>query len=258
MVSDTSMYDYPAQIKSPHQVGIKDRGSWGQVGKNIQGMEQYFKVLGGGDGSASKHVKTNKAGGMGNRYFVEATGKCKNTEEQRYIYMDHIPTSTTSQRSIFGEDVGLIPGLTNNVISSIDPTSIINAVSDTNSDCVKVRVTEVNSAGVQSGGDEDKWVSITEANNIDPCWYKDGVRKYTDPAGNVTTGASCERDGFANIQDNHTIAGNAMAISEPPPTTTHTYAGVDDPPLDSAETIYIALLSGVGLYAAYRLAAVLK
>lgn len=261
MASDTAMYNYPAQIKSPHQVGIKDKGTWGQVGKNIQGIEQYFKILGEGGGSASKHTKTDRSGGMGNRYFVEATGKCRNVEnKQRYIYMDHIPTSDTSQRLIFGNDSGLIPGLTNNVISSIDPTSIINAVSDSNPDCVKVRVTEVNSAGVQHGGNEDKWVSVNEANNIDPCWYKDGVRKYTDENDVETVGATCNRDGFANIRDNRTIADNAFVVSEPSSVNTdHAYAGTEiEAPLDSVETLYITLLSGVGLYAVYRLASVLK
>ena len=260
------MYNYPDQIKSASKAGIKDRGTWSQVGKNIKGMESYFKILGEGGGKASKHKKTNEMGGMGNRYFVKANGKCS-TGETRHIYMDHIPTSDTSQSVIFDKQVGLIPGLTNNVLSSIDPTAIMNAVSQGSSpECVKVRLTEVNSAGklVKPGDDDYKWMSVSEANNIDPCWYDEKKRIYKDrDEVDGGDGKTCgRRDGFANIKDNHTMAEHAMDVSQENtiplfPTDTPSTA-VPSPPLDSAETLYVALLSGVGLYAAYRLAIVLK
>lgn len=268
--SDTEMYDYPAQIKYAHELGINDRGTWSQVGRNIRGMENYFKILESGGGSASKHKKTDLGGGMGNRYFVRAKGECKNKED-RHMYMDHIPTHDTSQSAIFDKDVGLIPGLTNNVMKSLDPTNIINALSNSGPDteCVRVRLTEVNSKGevITPGDDDFKWIAESEANEIDPCWYVGGKRTYIKADDSVFTDENdkCARkDGFANIKDNHTIAKYATDISDgnnmsfPENVRSTEYASVDNSQLDSIETTYIALLSGIGLYAAFRLSTVLN
>lgn len=246
MSADTDMYNYAQQINPPHKVGIKDRGTWGQVGKNIKGLESYFQVLSKGGGPASKKSVSGISGGMGNRYFVKAVGKCKGGED-RHIYMDHIPTNRSAQSVIFDKEVGFVPGLTNNVMQALDPNNIINAVTNTSKvECANVSLTQVNSLG-QNVPAESKWVSKFDAKGIDPCWFSDKK--------NTVTGEVCKPDGFANISDGHNMSQYASPV--PPlsyPTDDAQMYAQMETPLDTMETIYIAMLSGVGLYTMYRLA----
>jgi hypothetical protein len=243
------MYDYTEKIHPPtgSVMGIKEKGTWPQVGKNINGLESYFQILSKGGGKASK-----VNGGMGNRYFVKAVGKCKGKGKQagpqRYIYMDHIPTERSAQQAIFGEEVGIVPGLTNNVAQAMDPDNIINAVSGGVPECVKVSLSQVNSKGKYIGH-TSKWVSKSDAGDIDACWFNE---KHNPHAAKEKR--QCI-DSFANISDSHNIAHNAAEVPSdlggmfdiPNPSVQH----MDS--LDTLETIYIAMLSGVGLYALHML-----
>lgn len=249
--ADTSMYNYATQINPPHKVGINDRGTWGQVGKNIKGLESYFQVLSKGGGPASKRSASAKNGGMGNRYFVEAVGKCSNGKP-RNIYMDHIPTKRSAQNVVFAGDVGFVPGLTNNVLQSMDPDNIVNALSGEAPECVEVELTQVNSKG-ENVPATTKLVSKSDAKDIDPCWFSDGYNP------DAADGRQKCTDSFANISDSYTMAHHAAAV----PTD---HGGMDggmdqpignEPPLDTLETLYIVMLSGVGLYALHRLSVTL-
>ena len=242
--ADANMYKYTDQIHPPtgSVMRIKEKGNWGQVGKNIKGMESYFEILSKGGGKASK-----VGGGMGNRYFVPAVGKCSN-DEQRHIYMDHIPTERSAQQAIFGEEVGIVPGLTNNVAQAMDPDNIINAVSGGVPECVEVNLTQVNSKGDHISA-SSKWVSKSDAGDIDACWFKDKNNPHA-----AKDKREC-KDSFANISDSHNIAYNAAEVPSDlgemvdiPNLSTQ-----PEHPLDTLETIYIAMLSGVGLYALHML-----
>lgn len=246
------MYDYTKKIIPPYEMGIRDRGTWSQVGKNISGLESYFQVLSKGGGAASR-----VNGGMGNRYFVKAVGKCKGEGDvdgpQRYIYMDHIPTKRSAQSAIFGEEVGIVPGLVNNVAQAMDPDNLINAVSGGVPECVEVDLSQVNSMG-ESIGHTPKYVSRSDAKDIDACWFRD--RKNIHANSEKQT---C-RDSFANISDNHTVVRNAAEVPSDlgnmlVPTLSHQPENTQDTQdtLDTLETLYIAMLSGVGLYALHKL-----
>lgn len=250
--ADTKMYEYAKQINPPDTVGINDRGTWKQVGKNINGLESYFQVLSKGGGKASKQSVSAKSGGMGNRYFVPAVGKCGNGEN-RNIYMDHIPTKRSAQRSIFKNEVGFVPGLTNNVLQAMDPDNIVNALSGSAPDCVEVNLTQVNSKG-ENVPATSKWVSKSDAADIDACWFSKGNNPHAASEEQKCT------DGFANISDSYNMARHAAPVvptddsmvgditgSEP------AYPIGDELPLDTLETLYVAMLSGVGLYALHRL-----
>jgi hypothetical protein len=248
--ADTYMYDYAKQIRPPHDVGITDKGTWDQVGKNIQGLESYFQVLSKGGGKASKVAASARNGGMGNRYFVPAMGNCSN-EKPRYIYMDHVPTKRSAQSFIFSEEVGFIPGLTNNVLQAMDPDNIVNAVSGEAPECVEVELTQVNSIG-QPIGAEKRWVSESDARDIDACWFSSGTNKYADDKHKTC------KDSFANISDTRNMALTAAEVPEPSiadsvPSTVDTVSIS----MDTLEILYVMMLSGVGLYALHRMSSII-
>jgi len=247
-------YEYANQIKSPDLMKMSDYGSWNQIKKNVNGLESYFTVLLEGGGNASKVKSSALNGGLGNRYFLKTGQKCSNKKD-RYIYIDHVPTKRTSQASVgFGNNVGLIPGITNNAISAIDPIGMASAFMDTSptKECIEVDLSTVDQHG--TSGSSKQWISKDDVTDIDACWFakKNNVRT------NPETKKRC-RDGFSNISDTQftgelsgselsgsELSGSELSGSELSITRTNVDQSQSSDILESA---YILLIGGVGLYA---------
>jgi hypothetical protein len=249
-------YNYAAQIKTPKEMGMNGKGSWKQIEKNVNGIESYFTVLQKGGGAASKQKPGragNHSGGMGNRYFLSTGQKCAvgsdGTQSDRFLYMDHVPTPRTSQSYIFDGDVGLIPGLTNNFLSSIDPIGLATAFTDTNTtkSCIEVELTTIDKNNV--AGVEKRHMSIADAKEVDPCWYTSESEKPPDLG-------TC-MDGFSNM-DMVPPTGGIVGSEWDDGTGTsrrcdRPFDGPAKRDIDIAETAYIMAIGGVGLYALHRL-----
>ena len=86
-------YQYYKYIKEPSAIGMSDKGSLAQMGKNIDGLIQYVDLLVTGKSRASATGNP-----LGNKFFLKTGGKCMDTttnkdgvEVDRYIYVNNVP-----------------------------------------------------------------------------------------------------------------------------------------------------------------------
>ena len=64
-------YPYYKNIKTPSQIGMSDKGTLKQMGKDIDGLIQYVQLLVSGKSSASA-----SGGPLGNKFFLQTGAKC--------------------------------------------------------------------------------------------------------------------------------------------------------------------------------------
>jgi len=128
-----SDYPYHAQIKSPGELGISDAGNLEALGKDIQGMGAYVNVLVEGTCKKGQPCASKTGGPMGNKYFFKTGGKCKEkgTEklQDRYIYIDNVPSGKIPLINAQTGLKGLIPGMIGNM-AVINPQSLFNAITN--------------------------------------------------------------------------------------------------------------------------------
>ena len=78
-------YPYYKYIKTPSDIGMSNKGSLSQLGKNIDGLIAYVEILVSGKSKASATGKP-----LGNKFFLKTGAKCTDTltkqEVDRYIY----------------------------------------------------------------------------------------------------------------------------------------------------------------------------
>jgi hypothetical protein len=94
-------YDYAKNIRSPSEIGMSDKGTIPQLGRNVNGFMAYQELLVSGKSKASV---TNQP--LGNKFFVNTGAQCnaKDTctkddsgietcsETNRYIYINNVPS----------------------------------------------------------------------------------------------------------------------------------------------------------------------
>ena len=246
-------YKYTDQIKTPYQMGMNSKGTFGQMKKNISSLNGYMQVLNEGGGPASK-----VQGGLGNRYFIDTDSDCvdaNGTEHKRSIYIDNVPTTRGKLKSVFGKRVGLIPGVMNNV-TNISPMKMAKAfIPGKMKRCDPVKLSTIDKWG-NTGGRETRHVTRDDIEDIDECWF---VGKRQNPI----TKRTCGKDGFSTISQSTTHINHSIGLegSEYDSTdSTDSYGTLYDSTestvsLDSIESLYTILLGGVGLYAIHQLIA---
>ena len=101
-------YSYYKFIKEPSAIGMSDKGSLKQMGKNIDGLISYVDLLVTGKSKASTTGQP-----LGNKFFLKTGGKCmdkssvseegaegaegeevvegEGVEVDRYIYVNNVP-----------------------------------------------------------------------------------------------------------------------------------------------------------------------
>jgi hypothetical protein len=227
-------YPYYKNIKTPSQIGMSDKGSIQQMGKNIEGLIEYVNLLVTGDSKASA-----TGGPLGNRFFLKTGAKCaaidscSNTNDisscqkvDRYIYVDNVPSGNIPFISSglgvnFSEFKGLIPGAMSN-LNVLNPFAILKGfLSGSNPPCQSITMTTITADNVRSS--ESHYVTLSDIGNMDPCVFPD--RK------NPVTGQGC-REEFQNIDnyDNYEVV-------------------MPDDPLVQ---LYFASLGVIGLFILYR------
>jgi len=227
-------YPYYKNIKTPTQIGMSDKGTLQQMGKDINGLIQYVEVLVSGNSRASA-----TGGPLGNKFFLKTGAKCaaidkctdKNdasTCEQtdRFIYVDNVPSGNIPFISgglgvNFSEFKGLIPGAMGN-LNVLNPFAIMRAfLSGSTPPCQEITMQTIDINNNKSS--ESHYVTLADVQNMDPCIFSNGK--------NPVTGDKC-RETFKTG-----VATNASPVMS------------DDP----IEQIYFASLAGVGIYILYRI-----
>lgn len=237
-------YKYYDQIRGPSSLGMSGKGTFKALGKNIDGLKDYIKILIEGDGRASKTGSP-----PGNSYFVNTNAKCKdvdnNKEVDRYMYIDNQPSGSSSFVSggmgmNFSSYRGLLPGILDDMIQ-INPERIMDAFMESSiPKCKKVRLKTIGNDGESF---EEHAVPLEELKNISPCMFSN--------RRNPETGKRCE--GFTgNMRDVCSLgSGSIFEIEEEKPILSRE-------PREPRELSKQLLIGGSGLLMLYLLYCMLK
>lgn len=188
-------YPYYKNIKTPAQIGMSDKGTLLQMGKDIDGLIQYVNLLVSGDSKASA-----TGGPLGNKFFLKtgakcaATDKCSNNNDastcektDRYIYIDNVPDGNIPFISSglgvnFSEFKGLIPGSMGN-LNVLNPFAIMRAfLSGSNPPCQEITMQTVDVNNNKSS--ETHYVTLSDIQSMDACMFPNNK--------NPVTGSNCQ------------------------------------------------------------------
>ena len=227
-------YPYYKNIKSPTEIGMSDKGTIEQMGKDIDGLVQYVELLVTGKSKAS-----STGGPLGNKFFLKTGAKCaaidkcsdpneESTCEQtdRYIYIDNVPNGTipfisSGLGTNFSEFKGLIPGSMGN-LNVLNPFAIMRAfLSGSNPPCKEITMQTIDINNNKSS--ETHYVTLNDIQNMSPCIF--------DDKKNPVTGDTC-KEAFQTG-----VSANASPVMSD----------------DIMEQIYFISLSIIGIYILYRI-----
>ena len=174
-------YDYTRRVKSPHQMGMSPRGTWGQLGDNINGLLGYMTLM--VSGSCGGPIDSGECAStigkpLGNKFFVDTPLKCtdKETREKvtRSLYINNVPDGsipfiTEISNIRFSGLEGLIPGIMSN-IAQINPLQILlSFVSGPTSTCQKITMQTIDSE--DRIGVETAYVLNKDIELMNPEWF---------------------------------------------------------------------------------------
>jgi len=158
-------YPYHSQIKSPSELGISDAGNLEALGKDIQGMGAYVNVLIEGTCKKGQPCASKTGGPMGNKYFFKTGGKCKEKGttdklQDRYIYIDNVPSGKIPLINAQSGLKGLIPGMIGNM-AVINPQSLFNAITNSSiPECTAITLETIDNNNKR--GSETHFVAIAD------------------------------------------------------------------------------------------------
>ncbi len=227
-------YPYYKNIKTPTEIGMSDKGTIQQMGKDIDGLIQYVELLVTGDSKAS-----TTGGPLGNKFFLKTGAKCaaidkcsdpnnESTCEQtdRYIYIDNVPSGnipfiSTGLGVNFSEFKGLIPGSMGN-LNVLNPFAIMRAfLSGSTPPCQEITMQTIDINNNKSS--ETHYVTLADIQNMDPCIFSNKK--------NPVSGDKCRETFTTGIADTATPV-------------------MSDDPIDQ---LYFASLAVIGVYILYRM-----
>lgn len=227
-------YPYYKNIKTPAQIGMGDKGTLDQMGKDIDGLIQYVDLLVSGSSKASA-----TGGPLGNKFFLKtgakcaAVDKCSNSNDastcektDRFIYVDNVPDGNIPFISSgigvnFSEFKGLIPGSMGN-LNVLNPFAIMRAfLSGSNPPCQEITMQTIDVNNNKSS--ETHYVTLADIQSMDPCMFPNNK--------NPVTGANC-------IETFETgVAKNVSPVMSD----------------DIIDQLYFASLSIISIYILYRI-----
>ena len=237
MPTDKLIGDYPYQknILAPNDIGMNDNGTMPQLGRNIQGLTEYVKLLVSGDSKASA-----TGGPLGNKYFFNTGAKCQAVdtctkdeagnsvcqETDRYIYINNVPTGNIPLISSgmgvnFNDFRGLIPGSIEK-LNVLNPSAIFSAFTDSATPkCQRITMEIIDNNNNKS--EQSNYVTLGDIKSMDPCLFNTSAYNKKNPV----TNQQC-KEAFHNS----------------------TEVVISDDPIDQ---VYFAGLACIGIYIFYRI-----
>jgi len=219
-------YPYYRNIKTPSEIGMSNKGTIQQMGKNIDGLISYVEVLVSGKSKASR-----TGGPLGNKFFLKTGAKCidkeTNQEVDRHIYVNNVPQGNIPFISSglgvnFSEFKGLIPGSMGN-LNALNPFSIMQSfLSGSKPECQKITLETIDANNRRSS--ESHYVTLVDIQNMDPCSFQNKI--------NPITKAKC-RETFENIGSEYNEEVKM--------------------PDDIYAQLYLASVATLGIYILYRI-----
>ena len=221
-------YPYYKYIKTPSEIGMSGSGSLSQLGKDIDGLQNYVKLLVSGGGKASATGQP-----LGNKFFLKTGGKCTDNitkqDQDRFIYINNVPAGNIPFISSgvgvnFTEFKGLIPGTISN-LNAFNPMEMFQAfLSGSKPDCQELKMETIDIYNNKST--ETHFVTLIDIKNMDPCVFSDKT--------NPITKTKC-RETFTNLNETNNYDN-------------YTFYKI---PSDPVSQIYFASLGFLGIYILY-------
>lgn len=176
-------YPYYKYIKSPSDIGMSDKGTLKQMGKDIDGLIEYVNLLVSGKSKASATGKP-----LGNKFFLKTGGKCMDKsmdpeqEVDRYIYINNVPMGNIPLISSgagvnFSEFKGLIPGTISNLNAFNPMTMLQSFLAGSTPDCQEITMETIDIYNNKST--ESHFVTLVDIKNMDPCSFQDKTNPLT-------------------------------------------------------------------------------
>jgi hypothetical protein len=169
-------YPYASYIKSPSKLGSSPKAN--ALSNNVKALAAYVNVLVSGNSKAQ-----TVSGPLGNRYFMDSGGKCKDSngvEQTRYVYINNVPDGNIPFiSSAMGENMtsfeGLVPGVLGNA-AYINPFKIFKAFSaETPCQKIKMPIRDIsNNVSIDS-----KYVCESDILDYNPCWFSEKINPVT-------------------------------------------------------------------------------
>jgi hypothetical protein len=206
MSNSENDYNYSDNIKTPINLGINEGGSFPQLGRDIDGLREYVKLLINGVSKASV-----TGGPLGNKFFLNTTAKCNAVdtcttdetgkkvcqETDRYIYINnvpsgHIPFISSGAGANFNNFRGIIPGSLEDA-GKINPLKIFAAFKEASvPDCQSITLETIDINNNSSH--QTNYVTLTDIEEMDPCWFNDRT--------NPITNTKCKEEFKNNLAQN--------------------------------------------------------
>lgn len=153
---ENNTYPYTEFILPPALLGSSSAP--GALGSDVRAILSYVQVL------TSGNSRAQTIGPLGNQYFMDTGGKCKDAQGQtqtRYVYINNIPDDS------LGIGKGLIPGILGNM-GNINPGKIFSAF-DKETPCQKVRMPVRDIKNIVSV--DEKFICDSDSKSYNPCWF---------------------------------------------------------------------------------------
>lgn len=193
-------FDYAGQIRTPAEIGMSDRGTLQQLGRNVEGLASYVELLVAGGGKASRSGQP-----LGDRQFLQTGAHCRdeatNSTVDRFIFVDHVPQGhiplVSSAIGVNFKDArGLLPGALESMGQVLDPGQLFRAfTSGSQPPCRALTMQTIGPDGVP--GQQTEFVATQDIADMDACSFPD--------KRNPVTGQRC-RETFVSRE-----AGSAAA-----------------------------------------------
>lgn len=191
-------YKYYSKIKTPSELGMSSRGSFGALSSNISGLINYAEVLVTGNSRASK-----TGGPLGPQFFLKTGQQCKAKDTgkmtTRYIYMDqkpngNIPFISAGLGTNFSEFRGLIPGTFGN-LNALNPMAIFSSFTEgSNPECQQLEMETTPTSINNYQSKQSEYVTINDISNMDACSFTLSGKR------NPVTGNRCN-EAFTNMKE---------------------------------------------------------
>jgi hypothetical protein len=190
-------YPYYKNIKPPGKIGMSDKGTISQLGKDIDGLQEYVKLLVAGNSKASV-----PGGPLGNKFFLKTGAKCKDSESgdkvDRYIYVNNIPDGSipfvSSGTGVSFSDMrGIIPG-TMGDLKVLNPFKILQSfMSGATPPCEEITLETVDNNNNSSS--ETHYLAKMDIRSMPACDFEDGK--------NPITKKTCKDNFVSRLPDDH-------------------------------------------------------
>jgi len=213
-------YDYSNKIRTPSQMSMSSRGTWGQLGKNINGLLGYIDLMVTGECKLGKCASI-PGRPLGAKFFVDTPLKCtdKATREKvkRSLYINNepdgsIPFISNMSNVYFDSFKGLLPGLMSNA-SQLNPMQILlSFVSGAGSTCQEITMQTIDSN--DKSGTETAYVLNKDIELMNPAWFN--LPGHPKPSSEQLKELEPEEEPFTGMKNINSLKGSNIDYSKMP------------------------------------------